>query len=383
MPDMSERPDARGPDDGQDGQGTGGPPAAGSTAATPAGHDGTPTVGYGPVGAYGQPAGYGPPPRYGAGYGTGPDAPPGFDTAPRPGVIPLRPLGLGELFGGAAAYMRGNPGSTLLPAAVVVVVVQLGQLLLQFLLRRPTVSRSPAAALRSLSTLGLTTFPVSLLAVILGAILTAVLVVVMRGAMIGRRTALGEAWRLARSRVPGLIGLNLLVGVLVAAIAVVGVVLAAGVGIGLRGSGGALLAFVVALATMAIVAYVAVLLSLAAPAYVIEGIGVGAALRRSAGLVRGSWWRIFGVVLLAAVVVGAVAVVLLLIFGAAAVLTSPAPATASPVALVVSALVTVALYAVFTPFVTGLTTLLYADQRIRRERFDLQLATWAQADPSV
>ena len=30
-----------------------------------------------------------------------------------------------------------------------------------------------------------------------------------------------------------------------------------------------------------------------------------------------------------------------------------------------------------TPFLAGLTGLLYVDQRIRRERYDLQLATWA------
>jgi hypothetical protein len=30
-----------------------------------------------------------------------------------------------------------------------------------------------------------------------------------------------------------------------------------------------------------------------------------------------------------------------------------------------------------TPYFAGLTGLLYVDQRIRRERYDLQLATWA------
>ena len=34
-------------------------------------------------------------------------------------------------------------------------------------------------------------------------------------------------------------------------------------------------------------------------------------------------------------------------------------------------------FVVATPFLAGLTGLLYVDQRIRRERYDLQLATWA------
>ena len=40
--------------------------------------------------------------------------------APKPGVIPLRPLGVGEILDGAISYIRANPGVTLGLSAVVI-----------------------------------------------------------------------------------------------------------------------------------------------------------------------------------------------------------------------------------------------------------------------
>src|SRR4051794_32416621 len=56
--------------------------------------------------------------------------PPGWDrpyaaTAPRPGIIPLRPLGVGELLDGAFTAMRRYPRATLGLSAIIAAVQQL------------------------------------------------------------------------------------------------------------------------------------------------------------------------------------------------------------------------------------------------------------------
>ena len=155
--------------------------------------------------------------------------------------------------------------------------------------------RSTAAALgyvgRSLGATGI----VAILWLVLGAVLTAILFTVLREAVIGRRTGLGAAWRAALPKVPGLIGVTVLVGLLLTVIAVVGFGLAVGLGVGIGRAPGAIVGVLIGLAVLVLLIYLSVLLSLAAPAYVMEGIGVFAALTRSRDLVRGAWLQVFGV----------------------------------------------------------------------------------------
>jgi len=87
--------------------------------------------------------------------------------------------------------------------------------------------------------------------------------------------------------------------------------------------------------------------------------------------VRGSWWRVFGILLACTLVVAAVAVVVLGVFG----VLTPEPQDASQI--VRSAIATIVLGTVTTPFGTAVVGLLYLDQRIRRERLDLELARYA------
>jgi Na+/serine symporter len=101
---------------------------------------------------------------------------------------------------------------------------------------------------------------------------------------------------------------------------------------------------------------------------VLEPIGVTAALGRSARLVRGSWWRTFGILLLSGLLVVIPAIVVMGLFGAL---------TVGPLdtAAMVRAVIAYAVVGTFaTPFIAGVTGLLYVDQRIRKERLDLDLA---------
>lgn len=74
-----------------------------------------------------------PPPGYQHGYPP-PGYPPQQGYAPpgviKPGVIPLRPLGLSDIFNGAVNYIRRNPKATLGLTAIVVVAAQLISLVL-------------------------------------------------------------------------------------------------------------------------------------------------------------------------------------------------------------------------------------------------------------
>ena len=74
-------------------------------------------------GAYGSPppgrgdAGYPVPPAFNdAGWGA---APGGFFLAPKPGIIPLRPLSIGEIISGAFESLRANPRAMFLPSLIV------------------------------------------------------------------------------------------------------------------------------------------------------------------------------------------------------------------------------------------------------------------------
>ena len=115
------------------------PPMYPTSGAPAIGHapPGYPPPGYGPPGyqppGYYAPPGYQPPgyqppgyygyPGYPPGYGYPPSGYPGAAAKPlKPGIIPLRPLTLSEIYNGAVAYVRMNPKATLGMTAIVVVV---------------------------------------------------------------------------------------------------------------------------------------------------------------------------------------------------------------------------------------------------------------------
>ncbi len=78
-----------------------------------------------PGGGYG---GYGPPGGYGGGWGGGWGGPP---PAAKPGVIPLRPLGVGEILDGAVSTMRTYWRTVLGISLTVAVLTEIVVVLLQ------------------------------------------------------------------------------------------------------------------------------------------------------------------------------------------------------------------------------------------------------------
>lgn len=311
--------------------------------------------------------------------------------AAKPGVIPLRPLGVGDILDGAVSTMRAHWRTVLGISLTVAVVIQLvGTIALGLWLPDSAdldaLSKNPNPSMDQVSdalvgTLG--AGGVATVVQILGTVIaTGLLTVVVSRAVLGRDVTLGEAWRDSRPQLPRLLGLLVVVpllivlAVLVCCVPGIAVLIA-----GTEGPGAALLV-VGGLAGLCVGVWIWVRYCLATPALMLEKQGVFTAMRRSARLVRGSWWRIFAIQLLAYILLQLLGSVIQLPAAAigmfvggdgGSLLTGGAPTT-SWTYLIVAGIGAVISYTVILPISAGITALLYLDQRIRREALDLELA---------
>jgi len=127
--------------------------------------------------------------------------------------------------------------------------------------------------------------------------------------------------------------------------------------------------------------------ALAPCATVLERAGVRQSLRRSGVLVRRSWWRVFGVLLLAflvAAVISQVVQVPFLLFGIAPLgLRGGAGLVEGTTRLLVLTYIGGGIaQTVVAPFSAGVRALLYVDRRMRAEGLDVALAA-ASAQPAA
>ncbi|WKX70681.1 glycerophosphoryl diester phosphodiesterase membrane domain-containing protein [Streptomyces sp. XD-27] len=316
----------------------------------------------------------------------------------RPGVIPLRPLGVGEILDGAVSTMRAHWRTALGISLAVAVVTQILVTTATGLWFRDVSGldalddTSDPTLRETLDAIGgsLASNSVALLLGMLGTVVaTALLTVVTSRAVLGRPVTTAEAWHSARPQLARLCGLLFLLPLIVVGVAAAGV--APGVLLALAGaeSGGAALALLGGLAAFGAAIWLWIRFSLAAPALMLEKASVTAALRRSAKLVRGAWWRVFGIQLLALLIVLVVeaiveiptSMVAMVIGGdSASDWLSGETATVGWTFLVVIGIGGVIGATVTLPITAGITALLYMDQRIRREALDLELARAAGVD---
>ncbi len=325
---------------------------------------------------------WGPPPSWGA------FLPP---PAPQPGVIPLRPLGLGEILQGAIAMMRIHwrtaLGVSLLVALITDTVSTLvGQVLLNdsTALERLQSEQTPTPSdvLHELSSLAGSTGATILIGMLGQIFATAMLTIVVSRSVLGRPVTAGEAWRDARPRLPHLLLLTLLIPLISACIVAVGVTPGVLVAVSGHHSAGLGLASLGLLAASPVVLWIAVSLSLAAPALMLERQGAFAALRRSMRLVRGSWWRVLGVqvvnVVLGLMIISMVSVPFGILAGLASgqntALMAGGTVPTGWTALVLGGIGEVIGSTLTLPLSAGISALLYVDLRIRREGLDLELA---------
>lgn len=292
-------------------------------------------------------------------------------AANQPGVIPLRPLALGELLDGAIKVIRRYPRPTLgLSAAIAVVVTALNTVGVLLLHADLTSNAEPGTFDGSQVAAGVAASgPAQLLAFLAGLVLTGALIIVVGKAVRGQPATTSEVWAAVRPRIWALLGLALLTGLIVIAPLVVGVGAAIALGVGLGGAGLAL-GIPLGIAGFLASVYLYIRLSLSSAAMVLEKTSVTEGLRRSHVLVKGSWWRIFGILLLTwlitAILGGIIAVPLI---GVSAVLTSQD----SPVYLVLQQLGAGLAGVLLSPFSAGVRALLYVDRRMRAEGLDVAL----------
>lgn len=364
----------------------------------------------GDAGNVGPPGGHGP-------YGGGPT--PGWGVWPRPkgpkpGVIPLSPLDLGEILGGAFSTL-GRYWKQLLGIAAAVYgtafLLSGGALAVAYAAvgdHLETVADLPAGSnpawadvqplIVAFACLWIVVMAVLLLAT---AMMQTCCPAIVQEAVLGRRVKIGTVLLRALSRVPAVIGTVLLSGLimlvpvllfLTGLVATMATVIATG---GWDPAGLLIpLGFVGALVLWPPAVWLWVLFSLAPSAAVIESRGPAAALRRSAELVRGSWWRICGISLLAFVIASIAGMVIQQVFNMAGALPgafdlgklSYEP-TFAEIFVAMSGYLILALVAqlisqIFaTTFPQLVLNLLYIDQRIRHENLAPTLITAADTTP--
>ncbi|MFC9946004.1 DUF7847 domain-containing protein [Streptomyces pratensis] len=326
---------------------------------------------------------------------------------PKPGVIPLAPLRLGDVLGGAfstmgrywkqlfgmAAVLYG--GATLLMGAAVAVAYSAVSDHLERVVALDYDEAASSADVVPLVTAGclLALLGIATMAIVSGLMYAAV-PAVLQEAVLGRSVTFAAVWRKAWARVVPVIGALILTALF--AIVPVLLVMAAFTGaiisiVTMDSGGGAATAITLgvvgALVTGPLAVWLWIKVCLAPAAVVFEGQGPVAALRRSSQLVRGDWWRIFGITLLAGLMAAVAGYVVQIPFsfmglfpsmiGGASLEDDPS-ATAVVVAmsgyLVATLLGATASQIISTTFPQLVTGLLYVDRRIRTENLGPVLA---------
>jgi hypothetical protein len=335
-----------------------------------------------------------PPPGY-AGYpgypppGYQPYGPPPIPPALKPGVIPLRPLTLAEIFNGAIAYIRTNFATTLGLTTVVVVVAQALTVVLQAgpllatgdanVLRGEDVSE---AAILATSASGLAGTAATALSAIL---LSGMLTVVVGRAVFGSRITIGEAWQRVRGRLIALLVFTALEAIGSVVIIAVAALIIAGVLVAANSIAASIVGVPLVLGTIALLVYLSTMLSFAPPVIVLERLAIIPAIKRSFALVKSGFWRVLGIRLLAAIVAWVIAGAMTVPFsiGGQILLFAAESVTTALIALMLTAVGSAIGQIVTAPFNAGVVVLLYADHRMRSEAFDLVLLTGAAAPPGA
>ena len=350
---------------------------------------GFPPPGHGPPGGY-PPPGY-PPPGYAPpGYPPPGWGPPPVARAVKPGVIPLRPLTLSDIFNGAVAYIRANPKATLGLTTVVVVAAQLLALILSLGPLAFAGELRPMLADEAVSTGVLLSSSASSIAggvatFLSSILLSGMLTVIVGRSVFGASISIGEAWQRLRPKVWALIGFTVLEVIGAAIVITVVVLIIAGVAVAANGAAAAVVGVPLVLALIAGLVYLGVMLSFAPSIIVLERLGIVPAITRSFKLVRNDFWRVLGIRLLggivATVVAGAVSVPFSV--GGQILLISASSTLAGLIALVLLSVGSAVGQIITEPFSAGVVVLLYTDRRIRAEAFDLVLQTGAAFGPGA
>jgi hypothetical protein len=287
---------------------------------------------------------------------------------------------------GAVGVIRRYPRITLGMSAAVAVVSSLVNLVMVLTVLRPFASFDPAAPVEVdgeafealLGGAAVGGLVAALVALVASALLTGVLTTVVGKAVLGQPLDVREAWQAVRPRLLKLVGVSLLVSLSAGVMAGVGVGVATVLVIA-AGAAGALIGVPLAIVGFLAAVYVAVRLSLAPCALMLERTGVRESLRRSWALVKGDWWRVFGITLLAMLIASFVSLLIALPFQLLGGGFGEDPLAART--LIFSSIGGIVASTLVQPFSAGVRALLYVDRRMRAEGLDVSLAAAAAGRP--
>jgi hypothetical protein len=269
------------------------------------------------------------------------------DAPARP-VVPLRPLGAADVLDGGFRLLRAAPAAVLVPALVVAVVVTVADTAVRLALD-PTAAVAGSVGGTLLAGLVLQVAG-ALVSTVGAAVVAAFLAGVLVLSLSGSPLTLAAVWRTVRGRLVVAVVVGLLVGIA----QTVGLAFLVAPGVWLWG-----------------------LFAVAVPATVVERASVVGALRRSAVLVTGGFWRVFGLRALAALT----AVAFSYLFRVPFTLLGNAVDGSQLTQEALVALGTLLTSAVVLPLRAAVDVMIYLDQRIRREAFDVTVALAGPAGP--
>jgi hypothetical protein len=214
-------------------------------------------------------------------------------------------------------------------------------------------------------------------------LLSGLLTVVVGRAVFGADITIGEAWQRLRPRLWALLGFTVLTTL--GAVLLVGVVVGIVVGVAVAADG--LVAFLIGaplvLLMIAALVYLGTMLTFAPAVIVLERRDIVSAVKRSFSLVRGDFWRVLGIRLLAMLVAQLVggAVAIPFSIGGQIAVTASASTAAAMLGLVLFSVGGAIGQIITGPFSAGVVVLQYTDRRIRSEAFDLVLQSGAAYGP--
>ena len=327
-----------------------------------------------------------------------------WSWAPKPGIIPLRPLTLTDLFSGSFSALRKNPsvlfGFTIIVMTVVALLSLAGTMLPLFsftsLMSNDLDPQASSKALLDSAYLSVVSTIVGYIALLAGSflagtVLDGVLSVAVSQLVIGKKITFKQSWALVKPRLWSMLGASFLSMLAVGSPLLVLVILFF---MSLYSGPGSdaffsLFGLLLALSVPVVLAsYVISIRFLYAPVCaVLEEKGPIEAVKRSWALTSGSFWVTLGRVILINVVVGFIAGLIVQVIGIIAaivmftILGDPSdPSNVwSTIILygVISALQMLA-YSLVVPILAAYQTLMYVDEKIRKENFAPLLAHASQ-----
>lgn len=332
----------------------------------------------------------------GAGYGPGSNGAANFYVY-KPGIIPLRPLSIGDIYQGAFAAIKTNARTMFgftaaLLGVVLVISITTNYAIINLVLPNYLSPSSPYAAVFTSLSGSFSQLGGTLLQVLATVLLSGLIVVAVSRSVLGRVASSKEVWERTKSKFLPLIGLNIITSIISGLMMIIGIVvffvlLASAASTAktdrefLQDLGVSLVGLLILMVISALVSsYLSIKFSVASPAMVLENLGVFAAIGRSWSLTRGNFWRLFGINILTAIITSMVAGIFVGIADALGAIfivvgsSSPEDVIASlnTTYILIMVMSTIAQLLIF-PFTSSVNALLYIDLRMRKEGLDVEL----------